>query len=55
VILKKAEKVKDAFLQLHEPLIGEELLLRSKSSDSCDFTLSDYKNLMDGIKKNVKT
>ncbi|KZR96857.1 Cc8L18.2-like protein, partial [Daphnia magna] len=52
VILKKTEKVKDAFLQLHEPLIGEDLLLRSKSTiGNWDFTSSDYKNLMDGIKK----
>ena len=52
MIIQKAEKVKNAFLQLHEPLIGEELLLSSKSNiGNCDFRSADYEQLMDGIKQ----
>ncbi len=52
MIIQKAEKVKNAFLQLHEPLIGDELLLSSKSNiGNCDFSSADYEQLMDGIKQ----
>jgi hypothetical protein len=50
--MKKANKVRDAFLQLHQPLIGEELIRGSseKINDSNNYPYEDYKQQMEELR-----
>lgn len=50
--MKKANKVRDAFLQLHQPLIGEELIRASSEqiNDSNNYPYEDYKQQMEELR-----
>lgn len=50
VILQKAEKVKEGFVQLHEPLLGQDLCLNSRVDD----VLRDFKILLDELKVQIQ-
>jgi hypothetical protein len=52
IIMKKANKVRDAFLQLHQPLIGEELIRASSEqiNDSNNYPYEDYKQQMEELR-----